>query len=99
MERILLGDYFRFSERSQALLALHFATFLWGFTAIIAKFISYGSLELVWHRMTITSLVYWMLPQTYHYLMLLTKFQIVTYFMIGDILSYRNEMILIHKFF
>lgn len=48
--------------RLKAFIYLHIAVFLWGFTAILGKLISYGSLELVWHRMLLTAAVYFMIP-------------------------------------
>lgn len=40
----------RMDERTLALIYNHIAVFLFGFTAILGKLISYGSLFLVWHR-------------------------------------------------
>jgi drug/metabolite transporter (DMT)-like permease len=48
--------------RVKALTFLHLAVFLWGFTAILGKLISYGSFNLVWHRMLITAAVYFCIP-------------------------------------
>lgn len=45
-----------------ALLILHLTVFLWGFTAILGKAISYSSFLLVWHRMCLTALVYFCFP-------------------------------------
>ncbi|MCX7650820.1 MAG: DMT family transporter [Flavobacteriales bacterium] len=42
---------------TRALALLHFAVFLWGFTAILGRLISFGALPLVWHRLWITALV------------------------------------------
>jgi drug/metabolite transporter (DMT)-like permease len=50
------------SPRTKAFIALHSAVFLWGFTAILGKLISYGSLYLVWHRMAITAAIYLLIP-------------------------------------
>ena len=50
------------NPRLKALTYLHIAVFLWGFTAILGKLISYNSLNLVWHRMLITAAVYFCLP-------------------------------------
>jgi drug/metabolite transporter (DMT)-like permease len=50
------------SPRLNALLLLHLTVFLWGFTAILGKAISYGSFLLVWHRMCLTALVYFCIP-------------------------------------
>lgn len=43
---------------------LHSAVFLWGLTAILGKLISYGSLELVWHRVLIAGPAYLLVPGT-----------------------------------
>lgn len=48
--------------KSKAFLYLHIAVFLWGFTAILGKLISYGSLQLVWHRMLLTAVIYLIFP-------------------------------------
>ena len=44
---------------------LHAAVFLWGCTAILGKFISYGSLELVWHRVLVAGPAYLLVPGTF----------------------------------
>lgn len=48
--------------RSQALIRLHLAVLLWGFTAVLGKLISYGSFNLVWHRMLLTTIIYLLMP-------------------------------------
>jgi drug/metabolite transporter (DMT)-like permease len=53
------------TPRTKAFIALHSAVFLWGFTAILGKFISYGSLSLVWHRMALTAAVYLLIPSVW----------------------------------
>lgn len=50
------------NPRLKALAYLHTAVFLWGFTAILGKLISYSSITLVWHRMLLTALVYFCFP-------------------------------------
>lgn len=50
------------TNRYQSLLYLHLAVFLWGFTAILGKLISYNSFNLVWHRMLLAALVYFCFP-------------------------------------
>lgn len=50
------------NPRFKALSFLHLAVFLWGFTAILGKLISYSSLNLVWHRMLLTAAIYFCLP-------------------------------------
>jgi drug/metabolite transporter (DMT)-like permease len=49
----------------RAHLYIHISVFLWGFTAILGKLISYGSVQLVWHRMLITAAVYFMIPSVW----------------------------------
>ncbi len=49
-------------------MALHFAVFLWGFTAILGKLITGSSVSLVWQRMTITAAVYLCLPPVWKHL-------------------------------
>lgn len=41
---------------------MHAAVFLWGFTAILGRLISFGALSLVWHRLWITCLVLLSIP-------------------------------------
>ena len=50
------------NPRIKALTYLHIAVFLWGFTAILGKLISYNSFNLVWHRMLLTAAVYACIP-------------------------------------
>lgn len=50
------------SPRTKAFIALHIAVLLWGFTAILGKLITYGSITLVWHRMMLTALIYLLMP-------------------------------------
>jgi drug/metabolite transporter (DMT)-like permease len=49
----------------KALIYLHISVFLWGFTAVLGKLISYGSINLVWHRMLFTAAVYLMFPSVW----------------------------------
>ena len=51
--------------RIKSLLFLHLAVFLWGFTAILGKAISYGSFLLVWHRMVLAAVIYFCLPSVW----------------------------------
>lgn len=76
-------SFMKISQESLSFLAIHFTVFLWGFTAILGKLISYGSFLLVWHRMTITFLVYLLVPQTYKGVALLTYRQFFIYVGIG----------------
>ncbi len=47
---------------NKAYLGLHFAIFLWGFTAILGKLISFAEIPLVWHRLWITCLSFLFIP-------------------------------------
>lgn len=71
------------SPRTKAFLALHSAVFLWGFTAILGKLISYGSIYLVWHRMAITAVVYLAMPIVWKQLKNLSRKTIATFLGIG----------------
>ncbi|MFM1792529.1 MAG: hypothetical protein RLZZ252_883 [Bacteroidota bacterium] len=64
-------------------MALHFAVFLWGFTAILGKLITTDSISLVWQRMTITALVYFCLPPVWKHLKSMTMKQVLTFSGIG----------------
>ena len=48
---------------TRALLILHLCVFIWGFTAILGKWISYGAIPLVYHRMLIAAIVYMFFPR------------------------------------
>jgi drug/metabolite transporter (DMT)-like permease len=50
---------------SKAYLGLHFAIFLWGFTAILGKLISFAEIPLVWHRLWITCLSFLLIPRIF----------------------------------
>lgn len=47
---------------NKAIGLMHIATFLFGFTAILGKIITLGSLNLVWHRMWIASFIFLFFP-------------------------------------
>ena len=51
-------------ESILALASLHFSVFLWGFTAILGKLISYGAISLVWHRSVVTLIAFLCVPGT-----------------------------------
>ncbi|MCB0540004.1 MAG: DMT family transporter [Bacteroidetes bacterium] len=46
----------------KAILLMHLATFLFGFTAILGKAISLSSINLVWHRMWLASAIFLLFP-------------------------------------
>jgi len=68
-----------------ALIYLHISVFLWGFTAIFGKLISYDSFTLVWHRMTLTAAVYFLFPNVWKQLFRLKKTEILRFLGIGAI--------------
>ena len=71
------------SPRTKAFIALHVAVFLWGFTAILGKLISYGSITLVWHRMMLTAIIYLLMPPVWKSLKGLSLRTIFIFFGIG----------------
>ena len=71
------------TPRTKAFIALHSAVFLWGFTAILGKLISYGSLSLVWHRMSITAAIYLLIPSVWKQLKSLPVKTFATFGAIG----------------
>ncbi|MEK0439769.1 MAG: hypothetical protein RLZZ504_685 [Bacteroidota bacterium] len=71
------------TPRTKAFIALHSAVFLWGFTAILGKLISYGSLSLVWHRMSITAAIYLLIPSVWKQLKSLPPKTFATFGAIG----------------
>ena len=52
-------------EKRTAYLQIHIAVFLWGFTAILGKWISLSEVPMVWHRMWITCLGLLLLPKVF----------------------------------
>ena len=73
----------RLTPRNKALIALHITVFLWGITAILGKLISYSSLTLVWHRMSITFIVYLLFPSFWRQVKLLSWLNMCKFFGIG----------------
>jgi drug/metabolite transporter (DMT)-like permease len=71
------------SKGSLSFALLHFTVFLWGFTAILGKLISYSSFMLVWHRMTITFIVYCLIPEARKQCSMLSTRQIAIFCLIG----------------
>ena len=49
-------------ESKKAYLLMHFCVFLWGFTAILGKFISLNEVVLVWYRTLFTSIIFLFAP-------------------------------------
>ncbi|MFM7765760.1 MAG: EamA family transporter, partial [Sphingomonadales bacterium] len=75
------------NPRIKALTYLHIAVFLWGFTAILGKLISYSSLNLVWHRMLITAAVYFCIPAVWQGISGLTRKEWLIFLGIGIIVA------------
>jgi len=73
------------NPRLNAFIYLHIAVFLWGFTAILGKLISYGSLQLVWHRMLLTAVVYFCIPSLWKHLRNMPAKNIAIFMGIGTI--------------
>ncbi len=73
------------NPRIQALLFLHIAVFLWGFTAILGKLISYSSFYLVWHRMLFTAAVYFCIPSVWRGIRKISKKNLFVFLGIGAI--------------
>ncbi len=73
------------NPKLRAFIYLHIAVFLWGFTAILGKLISYGSLDLVWHRMLLTAAIYFCIPATWKFIKKMSLKDIAIFFGIGAI--------------
>ena len=71
----------------RAHLYIHISVFLWGFTAILGKLISYGSLPLVAHRMLITAAVYFCIPSVWKYVKQTPKTTLIKLWLIGIVVS------------
>ncbi|MCU0329114.1 MAG: DMT family transporter [Chitinophagales bacterium] len=66
---------------------MHFAVFLWGFTAILGKLISISALHLVFWRMTIAASLYLMIPSVWKRLKLIPGTIILKALGIGLVIS------------
>ncbi len=71
------------SNNFKALLFLHIAVFLWGFTAILGKLISYDSFTLVWHRMSFAAIAYFFFPVVWRNLKTISQKVFLNFFGIG----------------
>lgn len=71
----------------KAWIGLHTAVFLWGFTAIIGKEITFGSFNLVWYRMLIASVVYFAIPSVYKGIALIPKKKVFHFVGIGTLVA------------
>ena len=62
---------------------IHISVFLWGFTALLGKLISVGSMSIVWYRMLIASIGFLFLQGMFSRLKLLSKKDILIFTAIG----------------
>lgn len=72
---------------NKAYLGLHIAIFLWGFTAILGKLISYGEMLLVWHRMWITCIGFLLLPGLFKGIAAIPKKRVLSFGVIGILVA------------
>ncbi len=73
------------SSYQKALIYLHISVFLWGFTAVLGKLISYGSINLVWHRMVFTASIYLLFPIVWKSLRTIKPIHLLRFLGIGII--------------
>lgn len=71
----------------KAYFEIHTAVFLFGFTAILGKFIAFDQLALVWHRMWIATLGLLFFPRVLQSILTIPKKKILTFVGIGVIVS------------
>lgn len=72
---------------SKAYIGLHIAIFLWGFTAILGKLISFGEMLLVWHRLWITCLSFLLIPGLFRALKRIPPGRILVFAGIGILVA------------
>ena len=72
---------------NKAYLGLHIAIFLWGFTAILGKLISFGEMLLVWHRIWITCISFLFIPGLFRALKSIPPKRIITFGIIGILVA------------
>jgi len=72
---------------NKAYLGLHVAIFLWGFTAILGKLISYGEMMLVWHRLWITCISFMFIPGMFKALKEIPRKRLLTFGGIGILVA------------
>jgi drug/metabolite transporter (DMT)-like permease len=75
------------SAASRATWQIHFCVILWGFTAILGKLISLGTLALVWWRMVLVSGALLLMPRVWRGVRALPSRMILIYAGIGLIVS------------
>jgi len=74
-------------EKRTAYLQIHTAVFLWGFTAILGKWISLNEVPLVWYRMGITCLGLLFLPKVVKQLTTFGRKNLLTFAGIGVLIA------------
>lgn len=72
---------------TKAWLRIHFATVLWGFTAVIGKLIGLGALALVWWRMTIVAALLSLWPACWRAAAQIPKRLLLVYAGIGAVIA------------
>ncbi len=75
------------SAVARATWQIHFCVILWGFTAILGKLISLGTLALVWWRVVLVSAVLLLIPRFWRGLRLLPPRMIAIYAGIGVVVA------------
>ena len=73
------------TNTQRAYLELHFAVFLWGFTAILGELIQLSSLSLVWWRVFLTSLTILLTSKTWSNVRAMPRRLVLQYICIGFI--------------
>lgn len=76
-----------FTHTTRAYLELHFAVFLYGFTAILGDLISISAISLVWWRVLLASTSFWLLIRSFQKIKNLGKKYIKNYIIIGGIIA------------
>ncbi|MDI1234269.1 MAG: DMT family transporter [bacterium] len=75
------------AELKKAYWELHIAVFIFGFTAILGKLISADHFTLVWHRMWLAALGFFLIPRFYHSLKATPIKSIITLLGIGVLVA------------
>jgi drug/metabolite transporter (DMT)-like permease len=71
----------------EALLKMHLAVFLWGFTGILGRAIKLAEYPLVWYRMLFTSVILYIILYYSNKLKRLTAKEYLNFFLIGSIIA------------
>ncbi|MEZ4805414.1 MAG: DMT family transporter [Bacteroidia bacterium] len=75
------------SELKKAYIELHTAVFIFGFTAIIGKLITSDHFTLVWHRMWVAAIGFFLLPGFYKVLRKTLLIDVFKLFLIGGLVA------------